>query len=82
MIVGERGTGKELLARAIHECGARRDAPFAVLRCPALPSYLIENELFGYQRQSINGGPGLYLGLYNTTEGGTLFLREITALPS
>ncbi|MGO9062362.1 MAG: sigma 54-interacting transcriptional regulator [Candidatus Binataceae bacterium] len=81
LIVGEPGTGKELLARAIHECGTRRDAPFAVLRCPALPSYLIENELFGYKRQSTNGGPGLYLGLYNTTEGGTLFLREITALP-
>ncbi len=82
LIVGERETGKELLARAVHECGSRRDAPFAVLRCSALPSYLIENELFGYQRQGNNGGPGLYLGLYKTTEGGTLFLREITALPS
>ena len=51
------------------------------LRCTALPSYLIENELFGYQRQGPNGGQTLYLGLYSAAEGGTLFLDEITAMP-
>jgi DNA-binding NtrC family response regulator len=81
LIVGERGTGKELLARAVHECGPRRDGPFAVLRCAALPGYLIENELFGYKRQGMNGGPALYLGLYCAAEGGTLLLHEITAMP-
>ncbi len=82
LIVGERGTGKELVARAIHECGTRRDASFAALRCESLPSYLIENELFGYRRLNVNGSSGLYLGFYCTTEHGTLFVREITALPS
>ena len=80
LIVGEPGTGKEMLARAVHEC-SRHDGPFVRLRCAALPSYLIENELFGYQRQGPNGDPTLYLGLYSAAEGGTLFLDEITAMP-
>jgi DNA-binding NtrC family response regulator len=81
LIVGEPGTGKAVLARALHECAAHRNGPFVALRCAALPGYLIENELFGYQRQGTNGGQTLYLGLYSAAEGGTLFLDEITAMP-
>jgi transcriptional regulator of acetoin/glycerol metabolism len=55
LIVGERGSGPELLARAIHECGGHRDRPFVALRCAALPSYLIESELFGYRREAPDG---------------------------
>ncbi|HEV3114316.1 MAG TPA: sigma 54-interacting transcriptional regulator [Candidatus Binataceae bacterium] len=81
LVVGEPGTGKEMLARAVHHCGAHRDGPFVALRCAALPSYLIENELFGYQRAGPNGGQTLYLGLYSAAEEGTLFLDELTAMP-
>ncbi len=81
LIVGEPGTGKGVLARAVHECAAHRNGPLVALRCAALPSYLIENELFGYQRPGTNGGQTLYLGLYSAAEGGTLFLDEITAMP-
>jgi two-component system response regulator AtoC len=81
LIVGEHGSGKELLARAVHECGVRRVRPFVALRCAALPSYLVENELFGYQRDALNGNHDVYLGLYRVAEGGTLFLDELTEIP-
>jgi DNA-binding NtrC family response regulator len=80
LVVGEPGAGKELVARAIHECGAHRSSPFVVLRCRAVPGYLIENELFGYRRQGTDGAQ-TYLGLYGAAEGGTLFLDEMTSLP-
>ncbi|HEY2106377.1 MAG TPA: sigma 54-interacting transcriptional regulator [Candidatus Binataceae bacterium] len=81
LILGEPGTGKEMLARAVHGCAAHRHGPFVALRCAALPSYLIENELFGYQRRGPKGDQMQYLGLYSAAEGGTLFLDEITAMP-
>jgi two-component system response regulator AtoC len=81
LIVGERGSGKELTARAVHECGPHRVGPFVALRCAALPSYLVESELFGYQRDVLNGNHDVYLGLYRVAEGGTLFLDELTEIP-
>jgi DNA-binding NtrC family response regulator len=80
LILGEAGSGKELIARAIHECAAWQGGPFAVLRCAALPGYLIENELLGYRPQQMSGMQS-YLGLYAAAEGGTLLLDEITLLP-
>jgi DNA-binding NtrC family response regulator len=82
LIVGERGTGKQLLARAIHQSGIARDGPFASLKCGLLPSYLIESELFGYQGAGSNGNQATYLGLYRAAEGGTLYVDEVTAMPS
>jgi DNA-binding NtrC family response regulator len=77
LIVGESGTGKKLAARAVHECGTGTGQPFVIVRCAALPSYLIESELFGYSR---DGGQTL-IGLYGAAEGGTLLLDEVAAMP-
>ncbi|HLX36748.1 MAG TPA: sigma-54 dependent transcriptional regulator, partial [Candidatus Binataceae bacterium] len=80
LIVGESGTGKELVARAIHECGAAEGAPFVALNCAALPTHLIESELFGYRRGAFSGANADYLGLFRAADGGTLFLDEITEM--
>jgi len=80
LIVGETGTGKALIARAIHKCGLRADRPFVALNCAALPKALIESELFGYKRDTLSGAATEYLGLLRAAEGGTLFLDEITEM--
>ena len=80
LIVGESGTGKELVARAIHECGDEPGAPFVALNCAALPTHLIESELFGYRRGAFSGANADYLGLFRAADGGTLFLDEITEM--
>jgi transcriptional regulator with PAS, ATPase and Fis domain len=80
LIVGESGTGKELVARAIHECGSHAAAPFVALNCAALPTHLIESELFGYRRGAFSGANTDYLGLFRAAEGGSLFLDEITEM--
>jgi DNA-binding NtrC family response regulator len=81
LIVGEPGVGKELIARAVHRCSSRHGEAFTSLKCTAMPSHLIGNELFGYQRSDAKGARLQYMGLYRSAETGTLFLDELTAMP-
>jgi two-component system response regulator PilR (NtrC family) len=80
-IYGESGTGKELVAHLIHESSARRDAPFIPVNCGAIPSELMESELFGHKKGSFTGAVSDKQGLIQSAEGGTLFLDEIADLP-
>ena len=80
-IFGESGTGKELVAQLIHSAGARRDAPFVPVNCGAIPTELMESELFGHKKGSFTGAVTDKQGLIPSAEGGTLFLDEIADLP-
>ena len=80
-IFGESGTGKELAAKLIHESGPRHDGPFVPVNCGAIPTELMESELFGHKRGSFTGAVGDKKGLIQSAEGGTLFLDEIADLP-
>ena len=80
LICGETGTGKELIARAIHECAGDLKAPFVAVNCAALPRELIESELFGYKRGAFSGATADSVGLIGAARGGTLFLDEITEM--
>jgi two-component system, NtrC family, response regulator PilR len=80
-IWGESGTGKELVARMIHESGARRGGPFVAVNCGAIPTELMESELFGHKRGSFTGAVTDKKGLVQSAEGGTLFLDEVADLP-
>lgn len=80
LITGESGSGKELVARAIHHYSSRRGKAWVDVNCAALPEHLIESELFGYERGAFSGAESLKQGLFELAHGGTLFLDEIGAL--
>jgi DNA-binding NtrC family response regulator len=80
LIEGESGTGKELTARSLHSMSSRRQKPFVVVHCGAIPDNLLESELFGYEKGAFTGADHQHMGLVESAGGGTIFLDEITEM--
>lgn len=80
LVAGETGSGKELVARAMHECSPRRGKPFVDVNCAALPEHLVESELFGYEKGAFSGADTTKPGLFEIANHGTIFLDEIGEL--
>ncbi|NWF94283.1 MAG: sigma-54-dependent Fis family transcriptional regulator [Syntrophaceae bacterium] len=82
LIMGESGTGKELIARSIHRQGNRRNGPFVAINCAAIPSELMESEMFGHEKGAFTGAHTRTIGKFEYAHGGTLFLDEVSVLRS
>lgn len=82
LILGETGSGKEVIARAVHDASPRREGPLIRVNCGAIPSELVDSELFGHERGSFTGAVGERRGWFERADGGTLFLDEIGELPT
>src|SRR5215471_8911610 len=81
LVLGETGTGKELIARAVHNVSTRRGRPFIKLNCAAIPVDLLESELFGHEKGAFTGAVAQKIGRFEMADTGTLFLDEIGDLP-
>lgn len=81
LLFGETGSGKEVVARTLHECGPRAEKPFVAINCAAIPSEMIESELFGHESGAFTGAMRPRIGKFEFADGGTLFLDEIESMP-
>ena len=81
LVVGETGTGKEVVARALHRTSKRKDGPFLAVNCGAVAPNLMESELFGHEKGSFTGAEKLHRGVFERADGGTLLLDEVTEMP-
>src|SRR5262249_9789030 len=81
VVTGQSGTGKEMVARAVHNLSPRKDKPFIAINCSAIPPTLMESEIFGYERGAFTGADQRRMGCFELADGGTLFLDEVGEIP-